>query len=231
MDIAKIRKKAKEQGAEKRPDTPPVPMPPEPEVGASPEGGATEVPEPREAEEREEAPAYAEDTDAAYAGPEGEESGEGYGQVELLTFRLGSEEFAFRVEDVEEIVRMQNITMVPTMPSYMAGITSLRGKIIPVIDLKSRLNLGRLSQGVADEGVSGGKAAAGKILIVDGQRGFIGAIDDRVIGVVRLSQQELLDPPAHLTEAEKKYIEGIVILDKRFISVVRPEDTMEIAIG
>jgi purine-binding chemotaxis protein CheW len=230
MDIAKIRKKAKEQGAEKRPDTPPVPMPPEPEVGASPEGGATEVPEPREAEEREEAPAYAEDTDAAYAGPEGEESGEGYGQVELLTFRLGSEEFAFRVEDVEEIVRMQNITMVPTMPSYMAGITSLRGKIIPVIDLKSRLNLGKLSPGV-EERDTGKTRDAGKILIVDGQRGFIGAIVDRVIGVVRLSQQELLDPPAHLTEAEKKYIEGIVILDKRFISVVRPEDTMEIAIG
>jgi purine-binding chemotaxis protein CheW len=231
MDIAKIRKKAKEQGAEKRPDTPPVPMPPEPEVGASAEGGATEVPEPREAEEREEAPAGTEETDAAYGGPESGESGEAHGQVELLTFRLGSEEFAFRVEAVEEIVRMQNITMVPTMPPYMAGITSLRGKIIPVIDLKSRLNLGKLSQEAGEEDRTGKKEAARKILIVDGQRGFIGAIVDRVIGVIRLSQQELLDPPAHLTEAEKKYIEGIVILDKRFISVVRPEDTMEIAAG
>jgi hypothetical protein len=41
----------------------------------------------------------------------------------------------------------------------------------------------------------------------------------------------VLEPPAHLTKAEKKFIEGIVILDKRFISVIRSEDTMDIEIG
>ena len=227
MDIAKIRKKAKEQGAEKPPETPCAPVAPEPEA----EGVAAEIPEPRSVAEREETSAGTREEEPADEGPEGGVSAESLGQVELLTFRLGSEEFAFRVKDVEEIVRMQNITMVPTMPPYVAGITSLRGKIIPVIDLKARLNLRRMSPGVEEEGPAGKKRSEGKILIVDGQRGFIGAIVDRVIGVVRLSHQEVLEPPAHLTEAEKKYIEGIVIREKRFISVVRPEDTMDMEMG
>jgi len=113
----------------------------------------------------------------------------------------------------------------------MVGITSLRGKIIPVIDLKARLNLGKLSQDATDGTRAGQERTAGKILIIAGPEGFIGAVIDRVVGVVRVSRREVLEPPAHLTEAEKKFIEGIVILDKRFISVVRSGDTMDIEIG
>ncbi|RPI36851.1 MAG: hypothetical protein EHM54_04670, partial [Nitrospiraceae bacterium] len=61
--------------------------------------------------------------------------------VELLTFSLSREEFAFNISEVEEIIRLYTITKVPAMPDYMLGITSLRGKIIPVIVLKTKLNL------------------------------------------------------------------------------------------
>jgi len=231
MDIAKIRKKAKEQGAKERPEGPPVPR----ESGA--EAVPSVIPEaagvivPAAPEEALPASDGSTKTEKPYLLPESEMAEEGDVPIELLTFRLAREEFAFRVDEVEEIVRLQKITRVPTVPSYMAGVTSLRGKIIPVIDLKARLNLGKLSQdagGGTDPVIAGTK---GKILIIAGPEGLIGAIIDRVIGVVRLLRHDVLEPPAHLTEAEKKFIEGIVILDKRFISVIRSADTMDIEIG
>ena len=192
---------------------------------------AEEVPAPETPVEMMEAAGGSQETVKTPALPVSELTEEGDVEIELLTFRLASEEFAFRVEEVEEIIRLQKITKVPTMPSYMVGITSLRGKIIPVIDLKARLNLGKLSQEAVEGTHAGQERTAGKILIIAGPEGFIGAVIDRVMGVVRISRREVLEPPAHLTEAEKKFIEGIVILDKRFISVVRSGDTMDIEIG
>lgn len=152
--------------------------------------------------------------------------------VELLTFSIGTEEFAFKVTEVEEIIRLQKMTKVPTMLNYVIGITSLRGKIIPVLDLKARLNLkhtGEAPEYGTEENPGGNRES--KILIIDGPKGFIGAAIDRVMGVVSLAKSKVLEPPAHLNEAEIKYIEGIVILEKRFISVLRAEDTMNIEIG
>ena len=53
-------------------------------------------------------------------------------------------------------------------------------------------------------------------------------IIDRVLGVIRISRQEILDPPAHLSETELKFIEGVVIYEKRFISIIQSEDTLSI---
>lgn len=126
MDIAKIRKKArareKGENAEEKPVVPPVEpekkeadqkagdIPQEPAItegGGSPlpvVGGEEEVQEKEEVAETEE------------------------NILELLTFRLSHEEFAFKVSEVEEIVRYQSITRVPSLPDYILGITSLRGR-------------------------------------------------------------------------------------------------------
>jgi purine-binding chemotaxis protein CheW len=231
MDIAKIRRKAKEQETGRKPDKPSEPQ-------AAPSGISGEVPP--ETEEKEEAgeqaapaeiapavqdkeePAPAEPKEPAEGVPAGDDT-----VIELLIFRLASEEFAFSVSEVEEIIRFQKVAAVPTMPDYVLGITSLRGKIIPVIDLKARLNL---KQAAGKEGQPGQSSPGEKILIIAGPKGVIGATVDRVIGVVSLPKDEVLEPPAHLTETEMKFIEGIVILDKRFISVVRAGDTMDIEI-
>lgn len=155
--------------------------------------------------------------------------------LELLTFSLSKEEFAFRVSEIEEIIRFQKITMVPTMPDYVLGITSLRGKIIPVLDLKTRLGIRNNTTGAnpddAGTSVQPGTNTDEKILIVSGPKGLIGATIDRVIGVVRFPREKMLEPPAHLTEAELRFIEGVVISEKRFISIIRSEDTMNIEAG
>ena len=158
--------------------------------------------------------------------------------VELLTFSLSNEEYSFRVSDVEEVLRMQKITMVPAMPDYVLGITSLRGKIIPVIDLKRRLGLQSLStNSPSDDAVEAEaetvkhRAMENKILIISGPKGMIGATIDRVMGVVRLPLSGMLQPPGHLDEKELKFIEGIVVIEKRFISIIHSEAAMDIKAG
>lgn len=152
--------------------------------------------------------------------------------VELLTFSLSHEEYAFKVAEVEEILRLQNITRVPGMPDYMPGITSLRGKIIPVIDLKTRLNLQGKSLSIKGSDDSAEKetkkTGEKKILIIEGPKGLIGAVIDKVIGVVRLPLSEMLQPPGHLDENELRFIEGIVVLEKRFISIIHSDAAMDI---
>jgi len=255
MDIAKIRKKAHSKDAGSRPMEKP---------GEQPVSGPAEV-EKREDEKgqavveekgapREEMPA--EETAAGDTASDEDKAGHpaaaditeaNAGElVELLTFSLSNEEYAFRVSDVEEVLRVQRITMVPTMPDYVLGITSLRGKIIPVIDLKIRLNLQEkaLSTNSPGAGPAASPAASPayipeaehsgtekKILIISGPKGMIGATIDKVIGVVRLPLSGMLQPPGHLDEKELKFIEGIVVLEKRFISIIYSDAAMDIEAG
>lgn len=263
MDISKIRKKAKEQEEQNGKDS----QKPE-ERPAEEEAETTAAAEPEETAPPEEVPAeeelpetLAEEelipetlsdmplTALLEESPGGEERA-GEEILELLTFLVGKEEFALRVDEVEEIIRQQAITRVPGTPEYVSGITSLRGKIIPVVDLRKRLNLEErtyrpLHAGVhaadASAEMAGAKPGEGdngnsdrnreKILIIDGPKGIIGADIDRIMGVVRVPAEELRNPPAHLSEQELELIEGVVILKKRFISVIRADETMNIEIG
>ena len=146
--------------------------------------------------------------------------------VELLTFHLSTEEFAFRVFDIEEILRFQRIMPVPKVPDYILGITSLRGKIIPVIDLKKRLSInGKGETVLADLQADNSRK---KILTLKGPKGPVGAVIDKVRGVIRISPSEIVEPPAHLSEAELIFIEGVVLYNSRFISVIRMEKILEI---
>jgi purine-binding chemotaxis protein CheW len=139
--------------------------------------------------------------------------------IEILTFSLLKEEFAFKISQLAEIVRPQTITVVPQLPKYVLGVTSLRGKVIPVLDLKMKLAL-------TDESLEG--KTKEKILIIKGPKGPIGVTIDKVIGVVRVGRNEIVPPPSHLTEAELKFIEGIAVVDKRFISIVNMDEAIAI---
>jgi len=141
--------------------------------------------------------------------------------IEILTFSLLKEEFAFKISQLAEIIKPQRITVVPRLPKYVIGVTSLRGKVIPVLDLKLKFSLtDKSSESIAKE----------KILIIKGPKGPIGAMIDKVIGVVRIGKHEIIPPPSHLTEAELKFIEGVAVVDKRFISIVNIEEAIAINI-
>jgi purine-binding chemotaxis protein CheW len=135
--------------------------------------------------------------------------------IEILTFHLSKEDFAFRISQLHEIIRFQRITKVPKTSDFVLGITSLRGKTIPVIDLKQKLFL--------TDKVSF-KNRDSKILIIKGSKGPIGVAVDKVVGVVNIPKSELLPPPSHLSETELRFIDGIAIVDKRFVSIINMEE-------
>jgi purine-binding chemotaxis protein CheW len=230
MDIAKIRKKLKEtQSAGGQQSLAGSGKPDQEEAGRArppekePETVAAKADPGQKSDTRQ-----CDKTVADHVGVEGEKTQDGEGKieevrtaelVEILTFSLLKEDFAFRVSQLEEILRSQRMTIVPTMPAYVLGITSLRGKVIPVIDLKTKLTL-------TDKPSDTGRG--GKILIVKGPKGPIGVAVDKVIGVVRVAKDEIIPPPSHLTEGELKFIEGVTVLDKRFISIMNMEEAVAI---
>ncbi|MGD0883306.1 MAG: chemotaxis protein CheW [Thermodesulfovibrionales bacterium] len=202
MDIAKIRKKGRDVGAVGH--QPGASVPP---AAAEEQGKTEETPESREGGgEREQERIV----------PKGDEAENAV--MELLTFALAQEEYAFRIDDVEEIIKPQSITRIPKTDSFLLGVTSLRGKIIPVIDLKKRLSL---------DGEAGVKRRQ-KILILKGPRGTIGAVIDRVIGVIRPRASGIGEPPPHLLETEMRFIEGVVLVDGRFLSIIKTEEALDI---
>ncbi|MDP2158536.1 MAG: chemotaxis protein CheW, partial [Nitrospirota bacterium] len=185
MDIAKIRKMSKEQEAGKRSEDQPAPQEAvveasyqtEVKAGTQQQVIPEDVQQP-EPETKKDEPSVSN----TLAGNNTQEADDSL--VELLTFSIGTEEFAFKVTEVEEIIRLQKMTKVPTMLNYVIGITSLRGKIIPVLDLKARLNLkhtGEAPEYGTEENPGGNRES--KILIIEGPKGFIGAAIDRVMGV------------------------------------------------
>ncbi len=141
------------------------------------------------------------------------------GIIELLTFQLAAEEFAFRISEVEEILTPQQITMVPKAPDYILGITSVRGKVMPVLDLKKRLS-------IKDNGGSG--KVRKKILTLKGPKGRIGIMIDRINGVIRIDESDIAEPPAHLSESDLMFVGGVVLYNGRFISVLRLEEAADI---
>ena len=61
--------------------------------------------------------------------------------LQLVTFRLGEEEFGVKILVVNEIIRLVQITQVPNAPSFIEGVINLRGKVLPVVGLRKRFNM------------------------------------------------------------------------------------------
>lgn len=202
MDIAKIRKKLKDTGQQG-------------EAESRAESGAV----PREVEDLESPGTIIRSEERVVESGIKKEEGGDRSPVEILTFILGREEYAFKISEVQEIIRPLGVTMIPNSKDYLLGITSLRGKIIPVVNLKKMLSLdGKTAEGDKKQ----------RILILKGPKGPVGAIVDRIIGVIRTSIPEIVETPQHLPEAEMKFIEGVVIEDGRFVSIIRIDEVVNI---
>ena len=129
-------------------------------------------------------------------------------ELELLAFNVGSEEYAVKLSDMQEIVRSQTITPIPRSPEYLRGVTFLRGKILPVIDLGKRLGL---------EWESG---MLQKIIVLSASNAPLGILIGSGIDVLRCRENDVLPPPSTLDESEIGLIEGVVNINNRFISVL-----------
>lgn len=116
----------------------------------------------------------------------------------FLTFALGDEVFGIEIRYVTEIINVQPITRLPGVPEFIKGIINLRGKIIPVIDV--RLKFKKPAVPYDDRTC---------IIVVDTQEVLVGLIVDNVAEVITIDDENIVSPPEYGAEAQNRYIQGI----------------------
>lgn len=115
-----------------------------------------------------------------------------------LTFKLGKEEYGIEIRHVTEIIALQNITEVPEMPIYMKGVINLRGKVIPVMDVRLRFGLAERSY---DDRTC--------IIVININDYSVGLIADRVSEVVDIPKEEIEPPPAIKKGVSSRFIQAM----------------------
>ncbi|MBP8645268.1 MAG: purine-binding chemotaxis protein CheW [Syntrophobacteraceae bacterium] len=133
--------------------------------------------------------------------------------VQLVSFRLGEEEFGVDILMVQEIIRLPSITPLPNAPGFILGMINLRGKIIPIIDLRRRLKIRGRHVGVNDRKT--------RILIVEIFSHVTGFIVDSVSEVMKVRTSEIEATP-HLVASsiDAEYIQGVIKLPNRLVMLL-----------
>jgi purine-binding chemotaxis protein CheW len=128
-------------------------------------------------------------------------------ELQLVSFNLDSEEFGVDIGVVQEIVRMPEITKVPRSPEFVVGVVNLRGKIIPVVDLRKRFGLP-----AADA------TKSTRIIIVSVRSRTLGMIVDGVSEVLRLDSSAVEPTPEMVaTSIDASFLKGIAKLESRLL--------------
>ena len=127
-------------------------------------------------------------------------------EEQLVIFELANEVYGVDIGRVQEIIRMASITRLPRAPEFVEGVINLRGKVIPVVDLKRRFGL-RLEE----------ETKASRIVVVDVGEQTIGMVVDAVSEVMRVPVSAVEPPSPVVTTIESDYIRGIAKLEGRLI--------------
>lgn len=125
---------------------------------------------------------------------------------QVVGFRVGNETYGVRIASVREIVRVPEITIVPNAPEAIEGVINLRGKIIPVMDLRKRF---------------GGSAVQpdkkNRILVVELENKLLGLIVSSASEVLKISPSDIEPPASVFAEGESSYVTGVGKLKGRLI--------------
>ena len=127
----------------------------------------------------------------------------------LATFFLDREEYGVDVRLVEGFRRVTEITPVPRAPAFIRGVINLRGRIIPVVDLKKKLGLGEVRE-----------SRAARIAVVKIQDRVIGMLVDGASQVLKVPVSSIEPAPDEVVEKGGDYIRGVAKLEKRLIILV-----------
>lgn len=138
-------------------------------------------------------------------------------EVQLVVFKLGREEYSVSILQVQEIKRITDITRVPHTPDYIKGVINLRGSVLPVIDLKKRLNL---PQQMSTEDT--------RIIIVKVGELSVGMIVDAVSEVMTIKQENIDSPEVVAGSVAASYLSGVGKLDNRLLILLNLEEIIGI---
>lgn len=136
-------------------------------------------------------------------------------ELHLLTFALGREEFGMPVTQVREVIRVTDITRVPHAPAHVRGVANLRGRILAVVDLRSRFGLP-----AADP------TPRARIVVVDLRGRVLGLLVDAVSQVTKVPETSVVPAPEDVRTVEADYVTGVARWQSRLIILLDLEKAL-----
>lgn len=122
-------------------------------------------------------------------------------QSKYMTFKSGNEYYGLKIQYVNEIIQFQAITTIPETEDYIKGLINLRGKVIPVIDVRLRFKQGAMEYNDRT-----------CIIVINVKSTVVGLIVEKIAEVVEIREEDILPPPAIIgrgDKAQNKYVYGI----------------------
>jgi len=126
--------------------------------------------------------------------------------LQIVGFRIGDETYGVRISAVREIVRVPAITAVPNAPDYIEGVINLRGKIIPVMDLRKRFGINNVEPNKKN-----------RILVVELENKVLGLIVNSASEVLKIPPSDIEMPNTMFQEGEVSYVTGVGKLHGRLV--------------
>jgi purine-binding chemotaxis protein CheW len=128
--------------------------------------------------------------------------------VQLVTFKVAGQDFAFDIFQVERILRYEAPAPLPKAPDFLEGVLQYHGTAVPLIDLRKRL------------GVAAPLREETRTVILEWGGGKIGAVVDAVTEVLQVAATDVTAPPHIVKGLTAEYITGLVVKDARTIIVL-----------
>ena len=129
--------------------------------------------------------------------------------VELATFYLGEALCGMDILNIQEINKLMEITKVPQAPEYVMGILNLRGRIVTIIDLGLKLELGSIEQ-----------TSENRNIIVSSKDEWIGLLVERISDVVLADVEKIERPPANICGVQGKFFKGVFKTEENLIGIL-----------
>lgn len=129
--------------------------------------------------------------------------------VQLVSFVLGKEIFGIEILHVQEIIRLVSITKVPNAPQFVEGVINLRGRVIPIVDLRVRLGIETSNHNNST-----------RIIVVELNEMVVGFIVDEVNEVLRIPKTILEPPPPLVGSVDSEYITSVGKLENGLLILI-----------
>ena len=133
--------------------------------------------------------------------------------LQLVTFYLGEEQYGIDIMDVEGIVKIDDVRPIPNAPSYVEGIFTLRGEIIPVINLHRRFHIEHAKLSEEDELLSG-------FVVITIDDRHVAIMIDKVSRVVTITSNQIQPPPQVISGIGREYIHGVVSEEDHYLIIL-----------
>lgn len=134
---------------------------------------------------------------------------------EYLTFVLGTEQYGIEILKVQEIRGYDAVTQIANTPDFIKGVVNLRGKIVPIVDLRIKFHLGKVEY---DEFTV--------VIILNLAGRIVGIVVDGVSDVKALKEEQLREVPSLVTSIDTKYIVGLATVEEHMLILVDIERLM-----